>query len=356
MIVLTMIVKDEAPVIRRCLESVKPFIDAWVIVDTGSSDATFSIVEEVMDGIPGHIGISSWKNFAHNRNEVLDIARMAYPDAYALTIDADEVLAGFPALDVSGDHDGYMLPVEYAGTRYDRLALVRLDKPWRWEGVVHELLTLEGADIGYLPAPTIVVSHDGARSRDPETYRKDAALLEAHLAEHPDDPRAQFYLAQSYRDAGAGEAAIRAYTKRAANESGYQAERWHSLWQMAQLYDASGTETYEDWAAEAYLDAYDFDPTRAESLVDLARLERLRERFSVALMYAREACRILQPDRGALFVDQSAYTWRCWDERAMAAYYCGEYVEAAQAARTALSHAPEDPRLQENLRMCEAML
>lgn len=353
MIVLTMIVKDEAHVIRRCLESVKPFIDAWVIVDTGSSDDTFSIVEEVMEGIPGHIGVSPWVNFAHNRNEVLHDARLAYPDAYALTIDADEVLQipdPCPAWDAK--YDGLMLPVEYAGTHYDRLALVRLDKPWRWEGVVHELLTLEGANIGYLPAPTIVVSHDGARSRDPETYRKDAALLEAHLAEHPEDTRAMFYYAQSLRDAGDARAAIRAYRDRVNNEDGYQAERWHSLWQIGRLNESN----HPGNAAPMYLKAFQFDPNRAEPLVDLAAYERLRGRFPIALMYAREACRIMPPPRGSLFVDQSAYGWRRWDERALAAYYCGEYAEAAQAARRAISYAPEDERLQENLRQCEAML
>jgi hypothetical protein len=32
---LNMIVKNEADVIRRCLDSVRPIIDRWVIVDTG---------------------------------------------------------------------------------------------------------------------------------------------------------------------------------------------------------------------------------------------------------------------------------------------------------------------------------
>jgi glycosyltransferase involved in cell wall biosynthesis len=40
---LNMIVKDEAHVIRRCLGSVRPLIDSWVIVDTGSSDGTQSL-------------------------------------------------------------------------------------------------------------------------------------------------------------------------------------------------------------------------------------------------------------------------------------------------------------------------
>ena len=39
-ICLNMIVRNEAPVIRRCLDSVMPIIDSWVIVDTGSTDGT----------------------------------------------------------------------------------------------------------------------------------------------------------------------------------------------------------------------------------------------------------------------------------------------------------------------------
>ena len=34
---LNMIVKNEAHVIRRCLDSVRPFVSHWVIVDTGST-------------------------------------------------------------------------------------------------------------------------------------------------------------------------------------------------------------------------------------------------------------------------------------------------------------------------------
>ena len=39
-ICLNMIVKNEAHVIRRCLDSVRPHITHWVIVDTGSTDRT----------------------------------------------------------------------------------------------------------------------------------------------------------------------------------------------------------------------------------------------------------------------------------------------------------------------------
>jgi len=43
-ICLCMIVKNEAAVIERCLASVRPLIDTWVISDTGSTDGTQDLI------------------------------------------------------------------------------------------------------------------------------------------------------------------------------------------------------------------------------------------------------------------------------------------------------------------------
>src|SRR5580693_975887 len=99
---LNMIVKDEAQVIEKCLSSVKPLIDYWVIVDTGSSDNTKMVIQKTMDGIPGELHARPWVNFAHNRNEALELAKDK--GDYVLLIDADEVLQypedfAFPGLE-----------------------------------------------------------------------------------------------------------------------------------------------------------------------------------------------------------------------------------------------------------------
>ena len=62
-----MIIKDESAVICRCLASVKPFIDYWVIVDTGSMDNTEEIICEVLQTVPGELHRRVWKNFGENR-------------------------------------------------------------------------------------------------------------------------------------------------------------------------------------------------------------------------------------------------------------------------------------------------
>jgi len=72
-ICLTMIVRDEAHVIERCLNNVKDCIDAIAIVDTGSVDNTVKLVEDFIEKykIPGGICKNVWKGFDLSRNDAL---------------------------------------------------------------------------------------------------------------------------------------------------------------------------------------------------------------------------------------------------------------------------------------------
>jgi hypothetical protein len=240
-ICLNMIVKNEAPVIARCLASVKPWVDHWVIVDTGSSDGTQDLVRQCMEGVPGSLHERPWVDFAHNRNEALELAR-PHGD-YLLFIDADEQLRvpeGFawPALEA----DGGMLSCHMAGTEYQRNALIATRVDWRWEGVLHEYLTAPRHEPWQMLAgPFIDVSHDGARARDPQTYLRDIAVLEKAVREQPGNTRNVFYLAQSHRDAGQIEPSLHWYRQRAAM-GGWAEEQWFALFQVGVLLERSGAE------------------------------------------------------------------------------------------------------------------
>src|SRR5690606_5138351 len=80
----------ETDVICRCLESMLPIIDYWVIVDTGSTDGTQAMIKNFMKekGVPGELHERPWKNFGHNRNEALTLAKGKAD--YIVFIDADE--------------------------------------------------------------------------------------------------------------------------------------------------------------------------------------------------------------------------------------------------------------------------
>ncbi len=87
---LCMIVKDEEHVIGRCLDSVRPFISRWTIVDTGSRDGTQEKIRELLMDVPGELHERPWVDFAHNRSEALALA--APHSDYLLIMDADDIL------------------------------------------------------------------------------------------------------------------------------------------------------------------------------------------------------------------------------------------------------------------------
>jgi glycosyltransferase involved in cell wall biosynthesis len=99
-----MIVKNESKVIRRCLESVRDYVDAWCISDTGSTDGTQEIIQEVLRGIPGKLLERDWVDFSTNRNEAIDAGLSFEPDWF-MTLDADEEFTIAPGFDLKLEHD-----------------------------------------------------------------------------------------------------------------------------------------------------------------------------------------------------------------------------------------------------------
>ncbi|WP_063534604.1 glycosyltransferase [Burkholderia sp. MSMB1589WGS] len=348
-ICLNMIVKNEAAVMSRCLESVRPWIDHWVIVDTGSTDGTQKLVRELMHDVPGSLHERPWHDFAHNRNEALMLAR-DHGD-YLLFIDADETLDmpdgfGWPDL----NDEAYQFLCELNGWRYLRNALVSTRRAWRWEGVLHEYLTCDQPHKWQkLPGPTIVVAHDGARGRNPDTYLHDVEVLEEALRREPGNSRYRFYLAQSYRDAGKPEAALYQYRAR-LSMGGWDEECWFCLFQIAVLSERLAMPPREVCAS--YLAAYQARPRRAEPLCELARYHRLRGEYALAHVYAQQAAAIAMP-ADSLFVDGAVYAWRARDELAISAFYVGAFAQGKEVLLRMLhdQEFPDDQRvrLEQNL-------
>ncbi|HEY3496793.1 MAG TPA: glycosyltransferase [Polyangiaceae bacterium] len=323
-ICLAMIVKNEAHVIERCLLSVRPLLSSWVIVDTGSTDATERVARNALAGLPGEYVFRPWKNFGHNRTESLELARGR--GAYALVIDADDALEIEPAkLPRELGADGYTLPVFHGDLVYERAHLFRTALPWRYEGVLHEYAVCETAG----PTPRLegvryLFLSGGARSLDRSSYRRDAAILEEALRAEPGHPRNLFYLAQSYRDAGLLDEAEQTYATRAAL-GGWEEERWYSLYQVACLRWRLNRPAHA--VTSAFLAACRARPARAEAPYQLAHHCRLRERYSSAYVFAKLAASLALPD-DRLFVSRSVYDWMALDEWAISAYHVGRDEEA----------------------------
>ncbi|MCW2782329.1 MAG: family 2 glycosyl transferase [Marmoricola sp.] len=348
-----MIVKDEAHVIRRCIESVRPLIDSWVIVDTGSTDGTQEVVREALSDLPGELHERPWRDFGHNRSEAIQLAKGVAD--YLLFIDADD------SLEIPDDfrlprltEGAYEMTIQHGSLTYRRISLVDNALPWRYAGVLHEY---PACDVPYSRSQLdgglhIHFGGDGGRSKinQAEKYAQDAEVLERALSEDPDNPRHAFYLAQSYRDAGQPEKALAAYDHR-ATMGGFDQELYCALLEAARL----ARQLLQPAAdvVHRYLRAHESRPSRAEALGELAfYLRENGERWPLAYLFAEKAIG-LPPTDDVLFVGHEWYQWRCQDEYATAAYWVGEYEKSRQACESLLRGsglpAEQRPRVTANL-------
>ena len=86
---LAMIVKNEGATIQRTLESARPHIDGWTIVDTGSTDETLDAINNstLAASVPGSATTGPFIDFAQARN--LALSTHGDRTAYTLMPDAD---------------------------------------------------------------------------------------------------------------------------------------------------------------------------------------------------------------------------------------------------------------------------
>jgi glycosyltransferase involved in cell wall biosynthesis len=274
-ICLNMIVKDESQVIRRCLESVKPITDYWVIVDTGSTDGTQEIIRTLMQDIPGELHERPWVHFGHNRNEALQLAKDK--GDYVFFIDADETLClDKNFVKPSFDKDWYTVEVRDLSTgatplTFTRMALLNNHLRWEWRDIIHEYLQIppEAKTMGSWSNASVSSGCDGNRSKDPKKYYKDAELLKKALEKEPHNTRYAFYLAQSYSNAKEYELAIEHYLKRAAMQGGWEEEAFWSFFCAAKLQQA--LKYPPEQFVSNYYKAFAKDPRRAEPLFELAQ-------------------------------------------------------------------------------------
>jgi FkbM family methyltransferase len=248
-ICLNMIVKNESHIIRGTLEKLcsKIQFSYWVICDTGSTDNTKEIICDFFysKGIDGELYIDEWKNFAHNRT--LALQRAFKKTDLLLVFDADDEIVGDIEMPKNGDiiYDEYHLKFgSPAGTAYTRVLLINNKKRFVYQSVLHEFICcLEpNASSSIIKGNYFVVSgRSGSRNQDPEKYLKDAKILEAAHAEalaikDPLYRRYAFYCANSFKDYGSFEEAIKWY-KITLNQDNWDQEHYLSCLNIYECFE-----------------------------------------------------------------------------------------------------------------------
>lgn len=218
---LCMIVRDNERTIRPALESIRPWVDEMIVVDTGSTDRTPDICRE----LGARVEHFKWcHDFSAARNASLKYAR----GDWIFWMDSDDTIPAecgrrLRALADNGHPDdrlGYIMQVHCpsandAGdmTVVDHVKLFRNRSDLRFEHRIHEqiLPAIRRAN-GEVAFTDICVVHSGS-DRTPEgrarKLERDYRLLELDLQERPDHPFVLFNLGMTYDDDQRYDEAIR---------------------------------------------------------------------------------------------------------------------------------------------------
>jgi glycosyltransferase involved in cell wall biosynthesis len=344
---LNMIVRNESARIIRALNSARPYINSFVILDTGSTDDTIEKIESWGNehGIPGVVARGSFVNFSQARNQALDAARSYHsnPEApwfdYILLMDADMELVVTSSFDPFDDlkATAYGMIQKAGAVSYTNTRLLSVTSDAKYIGVTHEYL---GVSICGNVAFAHFVDHADGSNRV-NKFERDIKLLKDDLETDPNNARSWYYLGCSYRDKGDNVEAGRCF-RRCLDHTTWDEERWSAQVNLANTFDAQGL---EDAYLKEALKAYQTRPQRAEPLHALAKHYRLKGENQTAMLFVEKGISIPRPN-DLLFIEDWVYDWGFREEYSIAGFYDESTRETAFKINNGLATDPKVPELQ----------
>lgn len=355
---LSIIVKDEAHVIERMLNTVYPILDYYTIVDTGSTDNTKEVIKKFFysKGIEGQILDRPFDNFENSRNYAMQEAK-SHTD-YCMWIDADEELIIDESFDKSKlDKDLYMITTYINQMKYTRNEIWSNKKEFKWYGPVHEFIVPATNDktltSDIIQGLTVNVHMDGGSWIAGEIHNKykvHATMLEDYINTKDRDPRWVFYTAQSYHDSAnipnnrdekeeRLRRAKRYYQERVNTQKGYFEERYYSQYRIGTI----SRQLEMPWAEveQELLKAYEIDPLRGESIKVIVDYYHQMGRWNAAYLWTSSAIKTFHnkspypkfngdPQGRLLFLDESLYIWKFLEAHATSCFYTKRIDEAKE--------------------------
>lgn len=201
---LVMIVKNSGEVLRDCLSSIKPYIDKWTILDTGSVDNTIDIIKEELDGIQGNLYKEEFVDFSTTRNRSLELSSRSCK--YTIILDDSYQLHGGDKLREfleKNNNSSYSIRIgNLIGKKlcsyYYSLRIIKSDETLRYRGKVHEYIYDE--NVKYLTDDIFIndIQDNEHAVRSRNRFKRDIKFLLEDHKENPNDPRTLMYLGKTY--------------------------------------------------------------------------------------------------------------------------------------------------------------
>lgn len=217
-----MIVRDNEKTIRPCIESIRPWVDEMVVVDTGSKDRTPEILKEY----GAKLSYFEWiDDFSAARNVSISHAKgewIFWMDSDdTITAECGKRLRELADSDHASNTMGYVMQVHCPGpgengldefTVVDHVKMFRNRPDLRFEGRIHEQVLMPiraiGGDVEFTD---IWIEHSGSdpsKESQKKKVERDLRILRKDLEERPGHPFVLFNFAMTYAEMGQFEEAL----------------------------------------------------------------------------------------------------------------------------------------------------
>ena len=296
---LCIMVKNGGPQFEKMLLDNMPFFDRWTILDTGSTDDTIEIINRVLVGKKkGNLYQEPFINFRDSRNRCLELAGKTckfitmLDDTYVIEGKLREFLN-----EVRGDQrsNSFTLYIKSDDTIYGSNRIIKSKSELRYVHRIHEVISDKNNINIVIPKEISLIDDrrfDYMEKRTMERKQLDLKLLFEEVEENPHDPRAYYYLAQTYNLLEDYEKSFYYFTKRAEfTNSGFVQERVDALFESARIANFKLNKPWSE-CEELYNKCYKADESRPEALYFIGVHYYLENNFNKALGYFKKAFEI----------------------------------------------------------------
>jgi hypothetical protein len=296
---LCIMVKNGGPQFKQMLLDNFTIFDRWTILDTGSTDETIDIINEILVGKKkGNLYQEPFINFRDSRNRCLELAGSSckfltmLDDTYVIKGNMREFLN-----EVRGDQysNSFTLYIQSDDTIYGSNRIIKNDSGLKYIYKIHEVITDKNNINVVIPKENCFIDDrrfDYMEKRTQDRKQMDLKLLYEEIEENPQDPRTYYYLAQTYNLLEDYEKAFYYFTKRAEfTNSGFLQERVDALFESARIANFKLNKPWLE-CEDLYNKCYKIDESRPEALYFIGIHYYLDNNFSKAFGYFKKAFEI----------------------------------------------------------------
>lgn len=348
---ITFMIKNSGDIFKDVLLENLKIADQVTILDTGSTDNTLDIVNEIME-TDSRIKLyqEPFIDFSTSRNRLMDLAEendrscvfhIMLDDTYILR--KSDVLRSFLHEIRSNEFPSFSLNIKGCDVIYSSNRIIRPETKLRYKYKIHEIIDNNNGESALIPTEKGFIEdlHSGyMKDRTLARKNSDLKLLFEELEENPNDSRIYYYIAETYLFLEDYENAHKYYDKRSQME-GFSEETYDAMYKKVVM---EHIHLNKDWAKvqEGYLECYKMDPNRPESMFMIGFEYQNKNIPNLAHMFLKQAFEIGIPTNQNMNIKIEQAVYFLPSYLINTCYQYEDYILGIQCCQRILEYANND--------------